>query len=122
MEKLALSPAKHATQLLVSSARKNTGSGRRGVSPSRSTADFLGFHHFQYGILLLVSRLSYEAFNISNYGVPRTWILLNNQSTVNLFCNTNLLLDISEMEGMMDIRYKGSAACTNIINNLPDFY
>ena len=80
-------------------------SGNRS-SASRSS-DFLGsetgFKMCQDGRLLVKSGCSGKAFNITNVGVPRTWILLNSQATINVFCSRELLDEVAHMEGAMAI-------------------
>ena len=53
--------------------------------------------------LLVNSVISSKVFNIINVGVPRTWILLESQSKINVFCNCKLLSEVVNMEGAMVI-------------------
>ena len=48
--------------------------------------DFLGFNSCQNAVVYAI-----ESFNLSNIGIPKTWLLLNSQSTVHLMCNTKLV-------------------------------
>jgi hypothetical protein len=51
--------------------------------------------------------------------LPRDWILLDNQSTVNVFCNKDLLVDIRTTDRTMVIRCNAGVAETNQIGHLP---
>ena len=62
-----------------------------------------GFKIFQDERLLVNSVSSSKVFNIINVGVPRTWILLESQSKINVFCDCKLLSEVVNMEGAMVI-------------------
>jgi hypothetical protein len=53
--------------------------------------------------------------------VPQHWILLDNQSTVNVFSNKHLLKNICESEESMSIMFNAGLAKTNLIGDLPGF-
>jgi hypothetical protein len=53
--------------------------------------------------------------------LPRDWILLDNQSTVNVFCNKELLVNVRETNRTMVIRCNAGVAQTNMIGRLPGY-
>ena len=53
-----------------------------------------------------------------NGKLPKNWILLNNQSTVDVFCNKNLLSNIREHSNSMDIHCNAGVTSTRLIREL----
>jgi hypothetical protein len=53
--------------------------------------------------------------------LPRDWILLDNQSTVKVFCNKELLVDVKATNRTMVIRCNAGVAQTNMIGRLPGY-
>eukprot|EP00957_Ditylum_brightwellii_P132958 10138024-Ditylum_brightwellii.AAC.1 len=49
------------------------------------------------------------------------WVLLDSQSTVNVFCNASLLVNIRKAGGSLDIYSTTSKSTTNMIRDLPGF-
>jgi hypothetical protein len=53
--------------------------------------------------------------------VPKAWILLDNQSTVNVFYNKQLLKNILQSDTHMDIHCNTGVTTTDLIGDLPGY-
>jgi hypothetical protein len=53
--------------------------------------------------------------------IPKTWILLDNQSIVNVFCNAELLTDIREVDIMLTIHSNAGSSDTRWMGTLRGF-
>jgi hypothetical protein len=49
---------------------------------------------------------------------PKSWIMLDNQSTVNVFCNRHLLTNVREIDKVMNIRCNAGVPRTNMVGEL----
>ena len=68
---------------------------------------------------LLVDGNQAIVMQIENNGkLPKNWILLDNQSTVDVFCNKNLLSNIREHSTSMDIHCNAGVTSTRLIGEL----
>ena len=57
----------------------------------------------------------------ANGRIPKTWILLDNQSTVDIFHNSALLKNIRESKTFMDIHCNAGVTSTNMVGDLPGY-
>ena len=57
----------------------------------------------------------------SKVGIPSTWILLDSQSTIDVFCNTSLLSQIHKTNTTMHIRCNAGAKSTNLRGHLSGY-
>ena len=53
------------------------------ITESKQNNSFLGFYNF----INSCPQFSGEEFNLSNFIIPKTWVILDNQSTLHLFFN-----------------------------------
>ena len=53
--------------------------------------------------------------------VPATWILLDNQSTIDVFCNKSLLRNVRTTDKQMDIHCNAGVTSTNLVGDLPGY-
>jgi hypothetical protein len=63
----------------------------------------------------------YQFSQIEAHSIPNTWILLNNQSTINVFQNKEMLNNICKSESRIDIHCNDGIASTNIIGDLSGY-
>jgi hypothetical protein len=72
------------------------------------------------GIEDLTTEESYQFAQVEGQ-LPKTWILLDNQSTVNIFYNKDLLEDVKTTRCCMHIRCNAGWSMMNMIGRLPGF-
>ena len=51
----------------------------------------------------------------------RTWLLLDNCSTDNIFCNEECLTDIHEVDTTLDLKSNGGGLSTKFVGTYPGF-
>jgi hypothetical protein len=56
-----------------------------------------------------------------NKKIPKTWVLLDNQSTVDVFFNPELLVNIRRSRAALDIYCNAGKASTDLIGDLPGY-
>ncbi len=65
--------------------------------------------------------LTAQSSTSSKRGIPISWLLLDNQSTVDVFSNGDLLQDIHEVDQTLTIRCNAGAKTTNWQGRLPGY-
>ena len=53
--------------------------------------------------------------------IPKTWVLLDSQSTVDIFCNPHMLRNIRRTSEGMRIHCNAGSRLTNLVGNLPGY-
>ena len=61
------------------------------------------------------------SFYQTNGEIPKTWVLLDSQSTVDIFCNPDLLQNIRRTSEGMRIHCNAGSRLTNLIGDLPGY-
>ena len=67
-----------------------------------------------------VSALMFSFYQ-ANGEIPKTWVLLDSQSTVDIFCNPHLLKNIRRTPERMRVHCNAGSRLTNLIGDLPGY-
>jgi hypothetical protein len=97
-------PNKTAVQLLMAGAESNTFDDNEHYAAS----SFQFVHVSSEGM----------TFHQEEQILPMSWILLENQSTVDVFCNRSLLTNVHETNKIMNIRCNAGVTRTNVVGEL----
>ena len=60
-------------------------------------------------------------FHIRTNSIPKDWILLDSCSTVNIFCNKDLLQNIHKVNKTMKLHCQSGTSSTNLMGTLPGY-
>jgi hypothetical protein len=63
----------------------------------------------------------YAFHQSSGSNIPRNWILLDNQSTVDICCNRSLLSNVCESSGSMAVHCNAGQRNTNLVGDLDGY-
>jgi hypothetical protein len=88
-----------------------------------ATKDFKEADHVHFQFLMTASYANYRSvvLNQPSGAVPKAWILLDNQSTVNVLYNKDLLRNVRRSNKHMDIHCNAGVTSTNLIGDLPGY-
>ena len=62
-----------------------------------------------------------STFSQSGKRIPKEWILLDSQSTVDIFCNPSLVVNIHRVRDRMKIQCNAGTRVSNLVGDLPGY-
>ena len=71
--------------------------------------------------IVLAGKGKAKAKQKPKYPIPKSWVLLDNQSTCDIFFNANLLQNIRQVEGSMTFNTQAGSSKTNWIGDFPRY-
>jgi Zinc knuckle len=77
--------------------------------------------HIQFQFLQHSNEYVFHKQNNYHHSIPKTWILLDNQSTIDVFSNPQLLQNIHEVKHHLDIHCNAGITSTNLKGDLPGY-
>jgi hypothetical protein len=100
-------------------ATANTQSGVELVTTAISSGEFDDLEmHSSFQFICAGTTLTTASTHIQ---IPPTWILLDNQSTIDVFCNKQLLVNIHKTNSTMSIHCNAGVKTTSEIGDLPGY-
>jgi hypothetical protein len=72
-------------------------------------------------IVLITHGITLQSQSNNDYHIPPTWILLDNQSTIDVFNNSDLLENIRQTTRKMHIHCNAGVAITDMVGDLPGY-
>jgi hypothetical protein len=109
-----------------SNAWRAQGSGTQALMNGVEIADY-DDDHILFNFVNLTDRDSnspsarYGSIHHQGADVSKTWILLDNQSTVNVFCNAELLKNVRKVNKVMNIKCNAGVTWTDMMGDLPGY-
>jgi hypothetical protein len=90
---------------------------------SMVTSANISSEHNETQFIFCNHNTSQASFNttIQKHDIPKSWILLDNQSTLDVFANPTLLKNIRVSKKSMHIDSTGGVSHTNLIGELPGY-
>jgi hypothetical protein len=88
-----------------------------------ATEEYKEVDHIHFQFLKTGSYADYRSvvLNQPSRAVPKAWILLDNQLTVDVFCNKDLLQNVRKSNTHMDIHCNAGVTSTNLIGDFPGY-